>query len=248
MRADEDLIEKLSISFPGQCAYYPDRESLEEVLIDDGVVHKSLQNLLLDSGFRRYAHYYYRSVCPHCRACTSYRVPVKKFKPSRSQRRVLKKNRNISVEWGLPAFTEEKLKVYLKYQYRQHFLKPGGMDPGEYNEQKLAKVMLEQMYTNPSDSIEAVFYSGNRVYGFAVFDIADSVLSAVYLAYDHDFYDMSPGTYIILKGFEYAAEQKIDYMHLGYFIRSHPKMNYKENFRPGEILHHEKGWVSVDSE
>ena len=54
----------------------------------------SIYAQLIEQGFRRSGDEIYAPHCPHCSACIPARLPVEKFKPSRSQKRCLKKNIN----------------------------------------------------------------------------------------------------------------------------------------------------------
>ena len=57
-----------------------------------------LYGALMDRGFRRSGQVFYAMECPDCSACVPLRVPTATFRPSRSQRRALAKNRDVSVD------------------------------------------------------------------------------------------------------------------------------------------------------
>ena len=52
----------------------------------------SIYAQLIEQGFRRSGDEIYAPHCPHCSACIPARLPVEKFKPSRSQKRCINKN------------------------------------------------------------------------------------------------------------------------------------------------------------
>ena len=56
--------------------------------------------MLLAAGFRRSGNNLYRPQCPACHACQAIRLPVAAFSPSRSQRRVLQRNQDLSLHLG----------------------------------------------------------------------------------------------------------------------------------------------------
>src|SRR5271170_6575486 len=72
---------------PRPCAYLPaERASLEvEVLVE---VTPDEMQALIERGWRRFGPVYFRPACTRCRECVSLRVPVARFEPGRTQRRV----------------------------------------------------------------------------------------------------------------------------------------------------------------
>jgi arginyl-tRNA--protein-N-Asp/Glu arginylyltransferase len=61
----------------------------------DGDQTAHLNNILTHAGFRRSQSILYRPACEMCSACKSARIPVSEFKPSRTQRRVQKRNADL---------------------------------------------------------------------------------------------------------------------------------------------------------
>ena len=82
-----------------------------------------------------------------------------------------------------------------------------------------------------------------------VIDVLPSGLSSVYLFYHPSFAkDVIPmGKYAILQEIECTKQHRLPYYYLGYYIHSCPKMNYKSQYDPSEILCPiTKQWVDVD--
>lgn len=67
-------------------------------------------------------------------------------------------------------------------------------------------------------------------------DILPKSISAIYCYYDHDYSDLSIGKFSILAQIKIAKELNIPYIYLGYWIKDHFSMGYKEAYTPFETL------------
>ena len=61
-------------------------------------------------------------------------------------------------------------------------------------------------------------------------------LSCVYCFYDHDYESRSLGKFSILAQMSIAKQANIPHLFLGYWIKDHFSMGYKEDYAPFEIL------------
>jgi len=104
------------------------------------------------------------------------------------------------------------------------------------------------MYSFTTASWELEFYDSDKLAGFGIVDVGEKSVSAVYHVYHPDYESQSFGTFMILKSMDWLRSENLFlYYHLGLWIPGHPKMDYKKNFRPGEILHPiTKIWVPAE--
>jgi arginine-tRNA-protein transferase len=70
---------------------------------------------LLSAGWRRQGISFFRPTCPACDKCRSLRIVVDQFKPSKSQRRIWRKNAEVRVEIGTPTFSARHLEIFDAY-------------------------------------------------------------------------------------------------------------------------------------
>ena len=82
-----------------------------------------------------------------------------------------------------------------------------------------------------------------------VVDVLPQGLSSVYLFYDPSFsHDVLPlGKYATLREIDWTLQNTLPYYYLGYYIDSCPKMRYKADYHPSELLcPATKRWVDAD--
>jgi arginyl-tRNA--protein-N-Asp/Glu arginylyltransferase len=88
------------------------------------------------------------------------------------------------------------------------------------------------------------FWLENQLIGVAVSDRLDNGLGAVYTFYDPNMERRSLGTFAILWQIQYAIDESLNFLYLGYWIKQSKKMNYKIQFRPLQMLI-EQQWLTI---
>lgn len=223
-----------------KCSYYPDRTSRVKAFIASPQIPMTgdIIDSLMSQGFRRSGNIFYQNDCPACDCCISYRLDLKKFKISKSQQRILKKNRDLHILINKPMPTGRKKNIYLRYQYLKHYNKPSfpGGPRKEFDFINNLSIMMEQMYENALSCLEMEVFLGEKIIGFSIMDLGLVGASMVYLVFDPKFEKRSIGKYIILKTIEWALTEGYKYLYLGFYIPQHTKMDYKSQFGPGERL------------
>src|SRR5580704_6305341 len=77
-------------------------------------------NELSRAGFRRSHHLAYRPACAGCSACLPVRLAVNGFKTTRSLRRTLNANRDLTARPAPARATTEQYRVFSRYQRSRH--------------------------------------------------------------------------------------------------------------------------------
>lgn len=217
---------------PHSCPYLPGREAREEAFRADEFPPE-LYHDFMDSGFRRSGLIMYRPACRACTECRPLRAVASRFTPSKSQRRVLRKNDDIDVNVGLPRFTRDKFRMYSDYVAAQHasFHKDTAED------------MKRFLYSSPVLTLEFEYRLGARLVAVGIADLSSRSLSSVYAFFDPDLLARSLGTLSALKEIAFCRERSVPYYYLGFFVADSPSMNYKARFRPHEILSPAGEWI-----
>jgi arginine-tRNA-protein transferase len=192
---------------------------------------------LLEHGFRRSGNLVYKPLCRQCSACIPVRIVVDDFRPSRSQKRILRNQGLISVKIKPQVFEQIHYDLYLKYQQVRH---PGG---------GMADSNAEEYFNFLSSSwcntLFVEFYIDGALIAVAIVDQLNNVLSAVYTFFDPEFSQYGLGNYAILWQIQYAQKMQIPWLYLGYWIRGCNKMSYKSKFRPFQAFIDEE-WQELE--
>ncbi len=215
----------------GPCPYLKDREAVQEFAplthLDGATYHR-----LMDRGFRRSGHAVFRPACRGCRECRPIRVPISRFSPSRSQRRVLRRNLDVRVQIDAPVCTEEKWRIFSDYLSFQH---DGAMD-GSF------PAFRDFLYRSPTDTVEMTYHVGPRLVAAGIVDVCPDCLSSVYFYFDPAHAKRSLGVFGALREIEECRARGLSHWYAGYTVRQCRSMNYKENFRPHELLGTDGTW------
>lgn len=220
---------KCYLSHPHACGYLPGKQATSLIIDPSQALNRALYTRLAQLGFRRSGEQTYQPQCSDCAACIPLRVAVNDFAPNRSQRRIWKRNQDISISTTEARFEPQHFDLYRRYLHSQH--KDGGMDSEASPANYLAFLTCRGLQTS---FIE--FRQQTVLIAVAVVDHLDNALSAVYTFYDPVARRRSPGTFAILWQIEQTRRLGLDWLYLGYWIRECRKMNYKDAFEPCEIL------------
>lgn len=221
---------------PHPCSYKVSEEAATVFVDPDLVIDKHLNSRLSELGYRRSGAHLYRPDCDYCQACISCRIPVIDFEFSRSQKRVLKRNRDLRVVEESDLTADDAYELYSRYINSRHA--DGDMYPAT-EEQFEAFIK-----TKTVDTRFYLYYDRDHLVAVSVIDQLEQGLSAVYTFFDPDEQRRSLGKFAILWQIEKCQDLQQPYLFLGYWIKGCSKMQYKSEFRPLEMLL-EGRWVLV---
>ncbi len=232
MRHTLPIAPQFYVTAPQPCPYLEGRMERKLFTSLQGEYAEKLNDTLSKQGFRRSQNVLYRPSCAECSACFSARIRVADFEPTKSQRRILKRNAVLEREANSPWATEEQYALFRAYLDSRHA--DGGMadmDIFEFaamiEETPIRSRVIE--YAAPADlepkSLAAVCLT----------DVLDDGLSMVYSFFDPDRAGDSLGTYVILDHIKIAREAGLPYVYLGYWVPGSPKMGYKAKFSALEV-------------
>uniref|UniRef100_A0A8C5I348 Arginyl-tRNA--protein transferase 1 n=1 Tax=Gouania willdenowi TaxID=441366 RepID=A0A8C5I348_GOUWI len=101
-------------------------------------------------------------------------------------------------------------------------------------------------------SFHQQYWVNSRLVAVGVIDILPTCVSSVYLYYHPDFASLSLGSYSALREIAFTRQlqkqsPKLSHYYLGFYIHSCPKMRYKGQYRPSDLLCPETYvWVPIE--
>ncbi len=212
------------------CPYFSGRRALS--------VYHTLKNpstemadIYLNEGWRRFGNFFFRPNCENCSNCIPLRIEIEKFKPTKSMRRSLNKNKLIRLEIGIPEASIEKVNLYNHYHFHQ-------MKKKKWSFYKFDLETYRVYFCEPMAFAKEFRYfdSSGRLVGVGYVDFQTDALSSVYFFYHKDWASSSPGFFSMLTEIEQAKLFGLKYYHLGYYVKGCLDMNYKLRFQPYELL------------
>lgn len=205
---------------PSERARLPHRYPLEPVT-------PTRFDALLEAGERRAGPLLYRPSCPSCTACEAIRIPVADHAPTRSQRRVWRRNEGeIQVEVAAPAVTPRHVELFNRHKDERGLSRREAVSSAEEYRAFLVDTCVPAR--------EVRYLRDGRLIAASILDFGARSVSSVYHYFDPDEADRSLGVYSVLKEIELARALGLDWYYLGLYVAGCRALRYKASYWPHE--------------
>lgn len=209
-----------------KCPYLDDLEQNTHYLYIPNTTHKESQDYI-ERGYRRFGKMYFRPECKECSECQSIKIDVQNYIFSKSEKRVLKKMKDLEVFIQKPSLSQEHINLFNKYHLHMQ----------EKKDWKYSKTSPSYYYDSFVDGhndfgFEVLYFYKNTLIGVDLIDIYDDGISSIYFYYDPDFSSMSLGKLSLLYQIKIAMQNNKDWIYLGYYVKNCNSLNYKANYKP----------------
>ena len=229
---------KVFTTYPHECSYLLGNEATTLFVDPQQEVDQNLYTSLSRMGFRRSGQHMYKPNCARCQACVPARICVSDFVPSRSQKRVLKRNSDLRVQSLTALQIERAYPLYERYINERH--RDGDMFPPSVEQ-------FKSFLGHGWDFTRYYCFSTNdTLKAIAVVDHLNDGFSAIYTFFDPADKARSLGKFVILWQVELAKQLQLPYVYLGYWVQNCRKMDYKIQYKPIELLD-QGAWIKVNA-
>eukprot|EP00127_Corallochytrium_limacisporum_P005125 Clim_evm31s199 gene=Clim_evmTU31s199 len=156
------------------------------------------------------------------------------------------KAKTLTLELAPATFRDDDYALYKKYQMAIH-----GEDESEISKHSYTNFLVASPLVDVSsdETWNTVGYGtfhqryllDGKLIALAILDILPRCVSSVYFIYDPDYGQLSLGTFSALQEIHLTRTLRqtyapLKFYYLGYYIHSCPKMRYKGQYKPSELL------------
>ncbi|MBO0858862.1 MAG: arginine-tRNA-protein transferase [Chloracidobacterium sp.] len=181
-------------------------------------------DFLWSLGWRHFGSYFFRYSASRRGAefisVIPLRVDLSKFEPSRSQKRVVARNRDLRVVFR-DTFIDE-VKKGLFYRHRERF--KDNIPDSIYD------FLSEEPAVEPCRNREICVYDRDNLIAASFLDIGGLSTSAVYAMFEPSESKRSLGVFTMLEAIRYSRDLGCRYYYPGYAYREPSVYDYKKNF------------------
>lgn len=221
------------------CPYLEGHDSKTPLRYQFQQLNKEETDFFFAKGDRRVGRMLYDVQCPSCEECEPIRIDVNIFKPSKSQRRILRKNEDLRVEMLSSSPSKEKTALYNKHKNMR------GLNQRE-------RALTQEGYDNwfsrsCMDTRELHYYFKDQLIGVSILDFGEDDISSVYFFFDPDFSDRSLGTFSVLFELLWMKNKGLRYYYLGLYVKDCSHLSYKSRFYPHQ-RRIKGGWVAFEKQ
>ena len=147
-----------------------------------------------------------------------------------------------TVTLELDTFTEEKYEVFENYQRVVHREPPDKISRRGFRRFLCNSPIVRGTYRDydgsqrPLGSYHMCYRIDGKLVAVGVLDLLPECVSAVYFLYHESIHWLNPGKLGALREIAFAREYGYRWWYPGYYIHSCPKMKYKIDYRPQNVL------------
>ncbi len=205
---------------------------------------KALDGLLAD-GWRHFGSFFFRDIFNiHERKLVRVlplRIVLDHFDLAKDQKRILKKNTDLMIEYGPVQIDEEHLSLFEKHKIRFNQNPPESL-----------YVYFDQDHvgTVPNPIWQCAVYMetimGKRLIAVSYFDLGEESLSSIFATFDPECESRSLGTFTLLMEVLFAQQHHKKYVYTGYSYKTPSHYDYKKRFKGSEFYDYIDSWHPLE--
>lgn len=204
--------------------------ALDDAFICDSVPAEAMDRLW-QAGWRHFGHYFFRysmqqDAQGHAQTITPLRIALARFHPSKSQRRVLRKNEDLRWEIAPTKIDDSLREMFQRHKQRFTHNVPDtletflGADPA----------------AGPCACHMLRVFVGDRLIAASFFDVGQVAASSVYGIFEPECAWRSLGIFTMLLEIQHAHSLGLRWLYPGYATHEVSVYDYKKQFVGTEML------------
>lgn len=162
---------------------------------------------------------------------TPLRLNLEDFRPSKSQRRVLNRNRDLRHEFAPATLSHEARAMFHRHKGRFRENMPD----------ELETFLSATPGSVPCECLECRVFDGSELVALSYLDLGGRATSSVYGMFEPVHSKRSLGIYTMLLEIEYSRRRGCAFYYPGYATREPSAYDYKKQFQGLEVLNWETG-------
>lgn len=199
----------------------------------------SPQNLdvLLANGWRHFGTFFFRYNIgvyqSELRRVLPLRIALANFSLSKSQRKIIRKNRGLQIVVRPVEITEEKETLFARHKQRFEDNIPDSL----YDFLDFDAAFI------PCEALEICVYQNEKLLAASFFDVGANSISSVYAMFEPSESTRSLGILTMLLEIEYALENAKEFYYQGYAYEGNSFYDYKKRFSGVEKYDWRGNWM-----
>ncbi len=193
---------------------------------------------LLAGGWRHFGAHFFRYnlgiSAGEIRFVIPLRVRLENFAPSKSQRRVVRRNQDLRVVFRPIEINDEKHELFARHKNR---FKEGVPD-------SLYDFLSPEPAKVPCEALEICVCRDDKLLAASFFDVGATAVSAVYAMFEPSETSRSLGIFTMLATINFAAENGKTFYYPGYAYSGNSFYDYKKRFAALEEYDWKGNWKS----
>lgn len=194
-------------------------------------------DLLLAQGWRHFGTHFYRYNLGFLNGDFRFVIPLRirlaDFKPSKSKRRVLRKNQDLQTVIRPIEIDNEKHALFEHHKVR--------FDHGIPN--SIYSFLDNDAANTPCEALEFCVYDKDKLLAVSFLDIGEKSVSSIYAMFEPTITKRSLGIYTMLLEIQYAIENDKTFYYQGYAYEGESFYDYKKQFNALEKYDWFGNWV-----
>ncbi|MBX3298034.1 MAG: arginine-tRNA-protein transferase [Acidobacteria bacterium] len=205
-----------------------------------GSVTREQVDLLLSEGWRHFGTYFFRyNFGMHDDSVVRVlplRIRLSQYRPTRSQRRVLRINSDLAVKIRPIRITEASNALFERHKTRFASGTP----------ESIYTFLSAEPATVPCDGSEIAVYDGRRLVAVSYFDEGAEATSGVYACFEPAESKRGLGIFTMLKEIEYSIDTGREFYYPGFAYEESSFYDYKKTFNGLERYDWNGNWLELE--